>query len=208
VSTYAQIVALASLPFAIPRVRETVKQAPFEAGLAALVGIGLIVQLTSINDIFYNVRHRNPIIALELLLTGWCMFFATTPLKRCIATLAILLVWLQNYGLIEANIATLLVGGSLCTLWGVRVWLPRAAARALLSFGSLSMFVYVAHVPALYKLSSLVDAGAPRFIVGIVVSILLALALKHASDWVMQRVLRWGRPPAPATSSGSLNPGE
>ena len=60
VSTYAQIVALASLPFAIPRVRETVKRAPFEAGIATLVAVGLVVQLTAINDIFYNVRHRNP----------------------------------------------------------------------------------------------------------------------------------------------------
>jgi acyl-CoA synthetase (AMP-forming)/AMP-acid ligase II len=207
VSTYAQIVALASLPFAIPRVRETVKRAPFEAGVAALVAVGLIVQLTSINDIFYNVRHRNPVIALELLLTGWCMFFATSTRKRCLATLAVILVWLQNYGLIEANIAALLVGGSLCTLWGVNVSLPRPAARALLFFGSLSMFVYLAHVPALYKLSSLIDAGAPRFIAAIIVSVLLALALKKASDWVMQRIVRWSRPAAPA-ASGSLNPGE
>jgi acyl-CoA synthetase (AMP-forming)/AMP-acid ligase II len=207
VSTYAQIVALASLPFAIPRVRETVKRAPFEAGIAALVAIGLIVQLTAINDIFYNVRHRNPIIALELLLTGWCMFFATTTRKRCVATLAVVLVWLQNYGLIEANIAALLVGGSLCTLWGVNVSLPRPAARALLFFGSLSMFVYLAHVPALYKLSSLIEAGAARFIAAIIVSILLALALKKMSDWVMQRILRWSRPALPA-AAGSLNPGE
>jgi acyl-CoA synthetase (AMP-forming)/AMP-acid ligase II len=207
VSTYAQIVALASLPFAIPRVRETVKRAPFEAGIASLVAVGLVVQLTAINDIFYNVRHRNPVIALELLLTGWCMFFATTLWKRCVATLAIILVWLQNYGLIEANIAALLVGGSLCTLWGVNVSLPRPAARALLFFGSLSMFVYIAHVPALYKLSALIDAGAGRFIAAIVVSILLALALKKASDWVMQRIVRWSRPAAPA-ASGSLNPGE
>jgi acyl-CoA synthetase (AMP-forming)/AMP-acid ligase II len=207
VSTYAQIVALTSLPFAIPRVRETVKRAPFEAGVAALVVIGLIVQLTAINDIFYNVRHRNPIIALELLLTGWCMFFATSTRKRCVATLAILLVWLQNYGLIEANIAALLVGGSLCTLWGVNVSLPRPAARALLFFGSLSMFVYLAHVPALYKLSAFLDAGAPRFIAAVVVSILLALALKKASDWAMQRIVRWSRPAAPAASA-SLYPGE
>lgn len=207
VSTYAQIVALASLPFAIPRVRDTVKRAPFEAGVAALVVIGLIVQLTAINDIFYNVRHRNPIIALELLLTGWCMFFATSTRKRCVAMLAIVLVWLQNYGLIEANIAALLVGGSLCTLWGVNVSLPRPAARALLFFGSLSMFVYLAHVPALYKLSSFLDAGAPRFIAAVVVSILLALALKKASDWVMQRIVRWSRPAAPA-ASGSFYPGE
>jgi acyl-CoA synthetase (AMP-forming)/AMP-acid ligase II len=207
VSTYAQIVALASLPFAIPRVRETVKQAPFEAGVVALVVMGLIVQLTAINDIFYNVRHRNPIIALELLLTGWCMFFATTPRKRGVATLAVVLVWLQNYGLIEANIAALLVGGSLCTLWGLQVPLPRPAARALLFFGSLSMFVYIAHVPALYKLSSMLEAGAPRFIAAMIVSILLALALKKASDWVMLRIVRWGRPAAHAAST-SLYPGE
>lgn len=207
VSTYVQIVALASLPFAVPRVRHTVKRAPFEAGFVALIAVGLIVQLTALNDIFYNVRHRNPIIALELLLTGWCIYFASTRQKRLVATGAILLVWLQNFGFIEANITALLLGGSLCTLWGLQVPLPRPAARALLFFGSLSMFVYLAHVPALYKLSSLVEAGAPLFFAAVLVSILLALALKKVNDVVMQRIVRWARPAVTATSS-SLNPGE
>lgn len=207
VSTYAQIVALASLPFAVPRVREIVKRAPFESGVAALAAVGLLVQLTAINDILYNVRHRNPIIALELLLTGWCMFFATTTRKRLVATAAILIVWLQNYGLVEANIAALLVGGSLCTLWGLHVSLPQPAARALVFFGSLSMFVYLAHVPALYKLSSLFDSGAPLFITGLGLSILLALALKKTNDWVVGRLVRWGRRPAAPAASRSLNPG-
>lgn len=201
VSTYAQIVVLVSLPFAVPRVREAVRRAPFEAGLAALVAVGALVQLTPLGDIVYNVRHRHPVIALELLLTGWCIFFATTTRTRLVASAAILLVWLQNYGLVEVNIAALLVGGSLCTLWRLSLPLPRRAARAVLSFGSLSMFVYLAHVPALYKLSSLVDPGALLFCSGLAVSVLLALALEKGSDRVIQRLVRWDRrPPAPAAS--------
>ncbi len=69
------------------------------------------------------------------------------------------------------------------------------------------MFVYLAHVPALYELSSRVDAGAPLFITGLGVSVLLALALKKTSDWVVQRLVRWGRRPAAPAASRSLNPG-
>jgi acyl-CoA synthetase (AMP-forming)/AMP-acid ligase II len=190
VSTYTQIIALASLPFAIPAVRSKVKRAPFEAGFAALLGIGMLIQLTDINDIYYNMRHRNPIIGLELLLAGWCMFFATTTNKKIVASAALLLVWMQNYGLIETNITALMLGGSLCTLWGLRVSVPTHAARALLFFGSLSMFVYLAHVPALYGLSGFVESGAPRFVSAIVVSIIMALCLKKASDMVAYRFAR------------------
>jgi acyl-CoA synthetase (AMP-forming)/AMP-acid ligase II len=190
VSTYTQIIALVSLPFVLPSVRAKVKRAPFEAGVAALLAVALLIQLTQINEIVYYNRHRNPIIALELLLAGWCMFFATTTNKKLVATAAIVLVWLQNYGLIEANIAVLMLGGSLCTLWGLRVSLPRQAASGLLFFGSLSMFVYLAHVPALYGLSRFLDAGALRFFGGVLLSLMVAQALKKAGDLIVYRFVR------------------
>lgn len=190
VSTYAQIIAVASLPFAIKPVRDRAKQHPFEAGAAALLAVALLVQLTPLGDIYYNVRHRNPVIALELLLAGWCMFFATTTTKKAIATAAIVLVWFQNFGLIEANIAAFMLGGSLSVLWGLSLSLPSPVVRALLFFGSLSMFVYLAHVPALYALSRFLDAGAPRFFGAVALSIAFALALKTASDFIVSRLVR------------------
>lgn len=190
VNAYAQIVTLVSLPFALPSVRAIVKRAPFEVGLLALLGVGLVVQLTELSDMAYYLRHRHPVVGLELVLCGWCMFFARTTQKKIVATAAILLVWLQNYGLVEGNIAVLMLGGSLCTLWGLQVSIPRDAARALLSFGSLSMFVYLAHVPALYGLSRFVDAGALRFLGALFASLAFALVLKKASDLVVYRWVR------------------
>jgi acyl-CoA synthetase (AMP-forming)/AMP-acid ligase II len=190
VSAYVQIIALATLPFALPPVRARVKQSPFEAGMAALVAVALVIGLTTINDIAYNVRHRNPIVGLELVLCGWCMFFAKTTTKKLIASAAILLVWMQNYGLTEANIAVLMLGGSLCTLWGVRVSLPSKVASGLLFFGSLSMFVYLAHVPALYGLSRFVHSGALMFLGAVVLSLLFAQGLKKASDMIVYRLVR------------------
>jgi hypothetical protein len=52
------------------------------------------------------------------------------------------------------------------------------------------MFVYLAHVPALYGLSGFVDSGAPRFVSAIVVSVIMALCLKKASDMVAYRFAR------------------
>jgi acyl-CoA synthetase (AMP-forming)/AMP-acid ligase II len=190
VSTYTQIILLAALPFGIKAVRTRVKQRPFEAGAAALLAVGLLIQLTEINDIYYNLRHRNPVIALELLLAGWCSFFATTTKKKLVATAAILLVWMQNFGVIEANIAVLMLGGSLCVLWGLRLSLPSSAARGLLSLGSLSMFIYLAHVPALYALSRYLHTGPTLYVAAVASSIMLARALKKASDVLVNRLVR------------------
>jgi acyl-CoA synthetase (AMP-forming)/AMP-acid ligase II/peptidoglycan/LPS O-acetylase OafA/YrhL len=188
VSTYVQIIALASLPFLLPRVRDRVRRAPFEAGVIALFAIGLAVQLTPIHDIYYNIRHRNPVMALELLLAGWCIYFARESRQRAFATAAVLLVWFQNYGLVELNIALILLGGSLSVLWGLRVSLPERAARVLLAFGSLSMFVYLAHVPALHGLSRFVPPGALCFALLVLSSLAGAVILKRASDIVARRV--------------------
>ncbi len=190
VNAYAQIVTLVCVPFALVPVRVSVKRAPFEMGLFALVAVGLVVQLTEVSDIVYYLRHRHPAVGLELLLCGWCMFFATTTQKKLIATAVILLVWLQNYGWVEGNIAVLMLGGSLATLWGVHVSIPKEVARALLLFGSLSMFVYLAHVPALYGLSRFFESGMLRFLTALIVSLAFALVLKKASDLVVYRFVR------------------
>lgn len=190
VNAYAQIVTLISLPFALAPVRRKVKQAPFESGLIALLAVGLLIQLTGLRDIAYSIRHRHPIIGLELVICGWCMFFATRKLEKVIATAAILLVWMQNYGLVETNIAVLMLGGSLATLWGLQVSVPTDAARGLLMFGSLSMFVYLAHVPALYGLSGFLESGALLFASALVVSLVFALILKKISDLIIYRLVR------------------
>jgi hypothetical protein len=192
VSTYAQIIAFAAVPFSIPRVRQLVRRAPFQAGMVALLTVALAIQLTEVHQIFYAMRHRHPVMALELLLTGWCIFFAQTTQKKLLAAGAILLVWLQNYGLVEGNITLLMVGGSLATLSGLRVALPPPVARALLFFGSLSMFVYLAHVPAVYELSSRVDSETLRFLATVAVSLSLAQLLKTLTDLLLARLPRMG----------------
>lgn len=190
VSTYAQIIAFASVPFAIPRVRELVRRAPFQSGMAGLLTAAVTVQLTQVHEIVYGMRHRHPVVALELLLTGWCIFFAQSTKKKLLAAGAVLLVWLQNYGLVESNITILMLGGSLAMLSGWRVTLPPFLARALLFFGSLSMFVYLAHVPTVYGLSSRVDSETLRFLATVIVSLSLAQLLKTLTDLLMARLPR------------------
>jgi hypothetical protein len=194
VSTYVQIILLASLPFLIAPLRARVKRAPFEAGLGALLLVGLLIALTPLRDLYYNVRHHHPIIAFQLLIVGWCMFFAKSPRQKLLATLAIMLVWVQNFGLVEANIAALLLGGSLATLWGLYVPLPAFLARALFVFGSLSMFVYITHVAVLYGLGRWMDASLLRFVVLVALSLVLAVILKKASDFALQRLASWRAP--------------
>ncbi len=182
VSTYVQIIALACLPFLLPSVRAKAKRHPFGAGVAATLALAALIQLSPIGGIHYNIRHHHPVIALELLLVGWCMYFANNTQMKLGATALVLLVWLQNFGFIEANIAVLLLCGSLCTLGGVTVSLPVRVARGLALYGSLSLFVYLAHVPVLYGLSGHIPIGPVRFAGGVVLSFVCALGLKTVSD--------------------------
>jgi acyl-CoA synthetase (AMP-forming)/AMP-acid ligase II len=194
VSTYVQMILLACLPFLVGPVRARIKQAPFEAGLVALVLVSLLIRLTPLDKLYYNVRHHHPIIAFQLLVVGWCLFFAKSPRQKLVATGAVVLAWFQNFGLVEANITALLLGGSLATLWGLYVPVPALLARALFVFGSLSMFVYIAHVPALYGLGRWMDAGPLRLVVLVAISLVLALVLKKASDFVLGRLASWRAP--------------
>jgi hypothetical protein len=66
---------------------------------------------------------------------------------------------------------------------------PTQAARALLFFGRLSMFVYRAR-PRPLRPQRFVDSGAPRFASAIMVSIIMALCLEKASDMVAYRLAR------------------
>jgi acyl-CoA synthetase (AMP-forming)/AMP-acid ligase II len=193
VSTYVQMILLAVLPFLIGPVRARVKRAPFEAGLVALLVVSVLINV-ALQGVYYNVRHHHPLVAFQLLVVGWCMFFARSTRQKLLATLAIVVAWLQNFGLAEANITALLLGGSLATLWGVYVPLPAFLARALFVFGSLSMFVYVAHVPALYGLGRWMDAGPLRLLTLVALSLVLALVLKKASDLVLHRLASWRAP--------------
>jgi peptidoglycan/LPS O-acetylase OafA/YrhL len=188
VSTYVQIIALACLPFLIPRVRQRVKAAPFAAGVVTLLVLSAAIELLPLHDIYYNVRHRNPVIALELLAAGWIMFFARKRWQKLLATAAVLLAWFQNFGMVEPNITVLMLGGSLSVLWGLGVSLPPRATRALLAFGSLSLFVYIAHVPILYGLGRFVPPGAMCFALLVGMSIIGGSLLERVSIFVGEHI--------------------
>jgi acyl-CoA synthetase (AMP-forming)/AMP-acid ligase II len=186
VSTYVQIIALSCLPFLIPRVRARVKAAPFQAGMIAWLALGAAIECLPLHGIYYNVRHHHPLIALELLVAGWVIFFARTHSQKLLASVGLLLVWFQNFGLVEPNIAAILLGGSLSVLWGLAVALPPRAVRSLLAFGSLSLFVYIAHVPILYALARFVPAGGLCFAVLVGMSIVGGSILERVSTFVAE----------------------
>lgn len=218
VSTYVQVLLLAVLPFAWKPVRKLAQRAPLALGLATLAATGLLIELTEVGALSHSVRHRHPMVAFQLLAAGWCIFVAgaSTPtqysdapealyaarrqavvnphkaLQQLVVACAVVLVWLQNYGLVEWSIAAFLLGGSLSTLSGLRLRVPQWLARLLFAFGSLSLHVYLAHVPALYFISEYIEPGALSFAATLGLSVVLALALKHGShlavSWRFQRL--------------------
>ncbi|MGB3408149.1 MAG: AMP-binding protein, partial [Jannaschia sp.] len=183
VSTYAQVVVAVTLPFAVPAVRTRVGADPFVAGLLALA-IGLVViEASGVGDIAAQIRHRHPLAAIELLLLGWCACLATDTRRRVIATATTFVVWWVTWRDVSDSTTAFLVMGTLAVVWGLRVPVPNLIAAGLMWVGSLTLFVYVVHVPIISAVFRAVPGpDALRFAAVVAVSLAAAYGLKRAYE--------------------------
>ena len=179
VSAYVQIVVLFTLPFLVPAIRRVGARHPFEAGLLALAGVLLAGLLAGVDDIQPQLRHRHPFGALELLTTGWCIFFAGDVRRKSLMMAVAGGVWWFVWRDVNPTSTVLVLTGMAAVLWNFQVRLPSAVARWLMWVGSLTLFLYVAHVPVI----SIVWPLAPhsdvlRFALVMPASICVAAILK------------------------------
>ncbi|MBC7737201.1 MAG: AMP-binding protein [Candidatus Saccharibacteria bacterium] len=149
VSTYVQIILIATLPFAVPGLRRTIAAHPLVAGCVALVGSVVVMHLAGLVDIAYTQRHHHPVPALQLLLMGWCAFFASSLAQRAVVSLLILGLWWGAWGDAPTGIALFALTGAGAVVWGLRVPLFRGVTRGLMRIGSLTLFLYLLHVPVM-----------------------------------------------------------
>lgn len=191
VCTYAQIVTLAVLPFALPAVRHQVTRHPFVAGLVALFVVALGVQFSGTLEADVSVRHRLPLAALELLLLGWGTSVAVGVGQRVAMSGLLVAVWALHWADAAPGTAVMVLGGALATLWRLRVPVPIGLARSLLWAGSLAMFAYLAHVPIIsvsYRL--LPDLGDPARYLLVVAGSLVGAAILKTGYAMAERTLR------------------
>jgi acyl-CoA synthetase (AMP-forming)/AMP-acid ligase II/peptidoglycan/LPS O-acetylase OafA/YrhL len=147
VCTYAQANILLVLPFLVPQVRHFVARKPIAAVLSALLVVAVLVEVTAVNDIPFNTRHRHPLGAMELMLLGWLAALTKGWRENAAASVGVLGIVALHWFDVAPSVAIILLGGGLATLWGVQVPMPVAAARAVMRIGSLTLFIYIAHMP-------------------------------------------------------------
>ena len=149
VSAYVQIIVLFTLPFLLPAIRRIGARHPFGTGLAALAIVLLAGLMAGIDDIPPQLRHRHPLAALELLTIGWCVFFAKDAGRKALMTAVAGGVWWFIWRDVSPNSTVFILTGTIAVLWNFRLHIPSVVARWLMWVGSLTLFLYVAHVPVI-----------------------------------------------------------
>lgn len=193
VSAYTQVILLFSLPFLLPPVRHRIARQPFLAGLVVLAAVVVSIHFSTVAEIPPDIRQRNPLAAIELVLLGWCIFFARGATQQAMMTLVTLCVWMVTWRDANHSVSVILLGGALAIIWGLWINLPAGLARGLMKIGSLTLFLYIAH-PAVVSLVMHFGLRSEllRFVIVTVVSIVVAMAIKAIYDWTdaaLSRVL-------------------
>lgn len=149
VSTYVQIILITSLPFALPGLRRTIAAQPLMAGCIALLGSVVVMHLAGLEQIPYWQRHHHPVAAFQLLLMGWCVFFTANSAQRALVSLLILGLWWACWGDAQTGISVMVLIGVGAIVWGLRIQLQRGVALGLMWTGSLTLYLYLLHVPVM-----------------------------------------------------------
>lgn len=181
VCAYVQIVLLFTLPFLSPQVRAFFARSPFAAGLSSLAVVVLLAWLLQLDEVNFSSRHRHPVAALELFILGWCIYFARQFAQKLMMSAIIGTVYVTHWSDLPNVIAVVILTGATAPLWSLRLPATSWIARRLMQFGSLTMFVYLAHAPMISFVTRQMDLPElPRFLAVLALSTLVAFVLKTA----------------------------
>lgn len=168
VEFYAQILLLAAVLFANPRLRRAVMQRPF---LTGLVGLGIALGLRPLADLTLDLGDMRYFFTPRILyvpLIGWCIYFADTvqrkiALTAIVATLVTGMMWAEGtigVTIVWVRALFLLLGAGLL-MWSPRLYLPTVLVKPLTIVAAASFSIYLFHTLPFYAWLSEVDWSAP-----------------------------------------------
>jgi acyl-CoA synthetase (AMP-forming)/AMP-acid ligase II len=190
VCLYVQVLVLIALPFTSDGLRRWVGAQPLTAGIGAVAMLAAAALLIGVPAGLGPIALRHPLMGLQLVVLGWCLFHAQSQADRLMtaglgAALAVMFLpagW---------TVPVLLCGAVALVLWSPAVPLPAAIARGAMYIGKQSMLVYLAHVVVIAVLARLALGSG---------MLLLAttLAVSLAAAELMSRALRLMQPTGPS----------
>lgn len=203
VSFYAQVMLLFCLPFLFKPVRQLVAHAPLAFGLGLVAAMSIAALLWG-QDVPADYRIRVPLFGMQLILMGWCVFFAQTLVEKLVVT-AVFVANLALFWLIAPSVVVMTGLGALGLLWIGSIRLPAMAVTGCMFIARMTLFLYLAHPLCIMVLSRLLGEDLPRpamYLGTVALSIPVAYCGKAVFDW-LERTLREGVIRAPRLTSGS-----
>lgn len=189
ISSYTQatlLLAVASLT--LPAFRESIRTAPFRAGLFTVALTFVVMFVLEGMGLTYPSRSLDQV--LPLIAFGWCLAFADTP-RQCWGALAAAVLVTMCDMLGDRSMATPLWTSTtpywvfqslwlgvttVALLWIPRITLPRWAAAAAAAVAAASFTIYLTHMAALWAIGRVLHTDSPGIIAALAVIALGALA--------------------------------
>ncbi|MFP5450642.1 MAG: acyltransferase family protein, partial [Thermoleophilia bacterium] len=135
IEALVQILLVAALLFCVPAVRRWERARPFAFALA------LRFELVAFGDPTREIFR--PHMVAWLFLLGWLAYRADTPVRRLVASVAVVACVPGFFG--EPAREAVIALGLLALLWIPTVRVPRFTARAIGLIAGASLFIYLTH---------------------------------------------------------------
>lgn len=189
VSAYAQIIIAVGLAFAIPGVAGAFNAWPKTSAYVGLAVTVVLMRVTGMQDLEFGDRSHSPIAALELLMVGWCIAVSEEVREKVLASVVVTAIFLLDWPDLNGATSAWLYIGTAVIIWFRTVRLPRSMARGLLKFSSLSLYIDLLHVPAIYFVFYFFDNAVAAFVLALTLSVAGSLVASRLERAIIPRVL-------------------
>lgn len=188
VSAYVQIILIFGAAFALPPLRRAVGRDPFRTGIVLWLTACLAMIAVGADDLAYGIQIRHPLGALQLVLLGWCIAMADSRSQRLVVSAMLVLSWLWLWRDADPSVALFLTVLPMAIIWLPRLRLPAVVVRVMQGFGVLMLYIYIAHVPALYFARNVLESRAAIFAMTLLCSVAAGWCMKAVLDRALKKI--------------------
>ena len=190
VSAYAQIIALFTLMLLLGSVRHTIARYQFLFGVGLFAVVSIVMSLTPAGDLPYRTQIRYTLGTLQLFTIGWCISAALGSIQKAIVSVLVVISYLVLWLDADASVTLLLTVAPLLVIWSPRISLPKTISKGLLELGTLTLYIYIAHVPMLLVAQHIIEPPILIFCATMLASIIAAFAMRLLFGWILDRIYR------------------
>ncbi len=188
VSAYAQVIVLFSLMFLLGSVRRTIAKHPFLFGVGLLLFLSIVLGLSPAGELSFRTQIRYTLGTLQLFTIGWCIATANGPIQKAIASTMVVLSYLILWRDADPSVMLFLTAAPILVIWSPRISLPKPISQALLILGTLTLYIYIAHVPVLLVAQHFIKHPVLLFCATMPISVGAAMVMRGLFGRVLDKI--------------------